>query len=501
MSQKLNSVQEFYKNKTIFITGGSGFMGKVLIEKLLYSCSDVKELIILMRPKKGKTAQERVEDFAKLPMFKRLMDEKPEMLKKIYPVWGEITQENLGLNDEHLLRVINSTQLIFHLAASLKLEAPLKPNVIMNLTGTKYVLDVAKKMKNLIYMIHTSTAFCNVEYETLEEKVYDFPHKPLDLIRSAEWMTDEAMTLSQKDTLGVHPNTYTYTKRLAEILVRDEYVENNLPICIVRPSIVTPALNEPVPGWVDSLNGSPGIIAAVGKGALRCMLLNTEANFEAIPVDLAINGLLMIMKKLATQFERSNEIPVFNVTNHKDVRITYGEFFNLCNAMKFETPCSISLWYPNATLTLNKFYYYFNVLLFQWIPALFIDFLLLLFGQKRFMIHVQKRIAIGMDVLACFTMNNWNFKSKNFEDLIKIQSKEEYEMFFIDSKKIDVKSASRQAIIGGRVYCLKDPMSTIPKARKLIWIQYVIDRVIKIFFFYWLIKKVLTYTGLMDRFY
>lgn len=63
---KLNPIQEFYKDKTIFITGGSGFMGKVLIEKLLYACSDLKELIILMRPKRGKTALQRVEDFTKL---------------------------------------------------------------------------------------------------------------------------------------------------------------------------------------------------------------------------------------------------------------------------------------------------------------------------------------------------------------------------------------------------------------------------------------------------
>ena len=57
---ELNSVQNFYKGKTIFITGASGFMGKVLIEKLLYSCSDIKEIIILIRPKKGKTAMQRV---------------------------------------------------------------------------------------------------------------------------------------------------------------------------------------------------------------------------------------------------------------------------------------------------------------------------------------------------------------------------------------------------------------------------------------------------------
>lgn len=41
-------------------------MGKVLIEKLLYSCSDVKQLIVLMRPKRGKNARQRVDDFLKL---------------------------------------------------------------------------------------------------------------------------------------------------------------------------------------------------------------------------------------------------------------------------------------------------------------------------------------------------------------------------------------------------------------------------------------------------
>lgn len=65
---QLNSVQKFYQGKTIFITGASGFMGKVLIEKLLYSCSEIKEIIILIRPKKGKTALQRVNEFKDIPV-------------------------------------------------------------------------------------------------------------------------------------------------------------------------------------------------------------------------------------------------------------------------------------------------------------------------------------------------------------------------------------------------------------------------------------------------
>ena len=62
----MGSVQEFYKDKTIFITGGSGFMGKVLIEKLLYSCSDLKQIIVLMREKHGKTEKMRVKEYKKI---------------------------------------------------------------------------------------------------------------------------------------------------------------------------------------------------------------------------------------------------------------------------------------------------------------------------------------------------------------------------------------------------------------------------------------------------
>lgn len=189
-------------------------------------------------------------------MFHRILNEKPFVMKKILPVYGDITMPKLGLNEKHLKKVLES-QLVFHVAASLKLEATLKPNVLLNLTGTRNVIDAARMMPNLILMVHFSTAFCCCDVEILEEKVIDWPDKPADLIRCAEWMTDEAMEAMQPKVLGTQPNTYTYTKRLAELMIRDEY-DKGLPICIVRPSVVVPAYQEPLVGWVDSLNGPAG---------------------------------------------------------------------------------------------------------------------------------------------------------------------------------------------------------------------------------------------------
>lgn len=56
-----SQIQEFYKNGKILITGGTGFIGKALAEKLLRTCVTVSTVYLLIRPKKGQTVEERCE--------------------------------------------------------------------------------------------------------------------------------------------------------------------------------------------------------------------------------------------------------------------------------------------------------------------------------------------------------------------------------------------------------------------------------------------------------
>lgn len=56
-----SEISEFYQDKSIFVTGATGFLGKSLIEKLLRSCSQVKAIYVLVRKKKDKSATERLD--------------------------------------------------------------------------------------------------------------------------------------------------------------------------------------------------------------------------------------------------------------------------------------------------------------------------------------------------------------------------------------------------------------------------------------------------------
>lgn len=55
------TVTSFYKNKNIFLTGGSGFVGISYIEKILRSIPDVGNIYMLLRPYKGQEISERLQ--------------------------------------------------------------------------------------------------------------------------------------------------------------------------------------------------------------------------------------------------------------------------------------------------------------------------------------------------------------------------------------------------------------------------------------------------------
>lgn len=61
-----------------------------------------------------------------------------------------------------------------------------------------------------------------------------------------------------------------------------------------------PAGVEPVPGWVDSLNGPMGLLVGAGKGVIRSMHCKGENRAQVIPVDMAIATVICVAFKLGS---------------------------------------------------------------------------------------------------------------------------------------------------------------------------------------------------------
>ena len=126
-------ISQFYAEKCIFITGATGFCGKVLLHKLLDACPMVEKIYVLIRPKRGEMPQVRLTNLFNGPMFKRLKEENPLSFNKVLAINGDISLPGLGMSSEDINTVIENVSVIFHSAATVRFDEEL----------CKYVFDLS----------------------------------------------------------------------------------------------------------------------------------------------------------------------------------------------------------------------------------------------------------------------------------------------------------------------------------------------------------------------
>ncbi|XP_066999376.2 putative fatty acyl-CoA reductase CG5065 [Anabrus simplex] len=467
------SVAQFFHDKSVFVTGGTGFMGKVLVEKLLWSCPGIKNIYLLMRPKRGLDVASRLAELINSPLFERLRKERPLETKKIIPIAGDVAEPELGINKLDQNRLIDNVAVVFHAAATVRFDEPLKSAVVINMLSTRKLLALCHRMHNIEAFIHISTAYCNCDREEVDEIVYSPQYDPENVIQWMEWMDDRLIDAISPLLLGQRPNSYTFSKALAEsILVREK---GTLPVSIVRPSIVLSTWREPMPGWVDSLAGPAGLVAAGGKGLFRTIHCNGDKVADLIPVDMVVN--LTICAAWRTARERSQSITVYNCASGLQNPITWKKFLGLCSDYVHKYPLIDALWYP-----VNKCYspWALNILstfILHTVPAHTLDFFRKLTGKKPMMVCIQTKLKKGSKSLEYFTTHQWRFKDANMHQLFKTLCTEDQQTFNFDVQAIDWLAVVETYVLGIRKFIFKQDPSSIPEARKwqckLFWMHQV----------------------------
>ena len=228
-------------------------------------------------------------------------------------------------------------------------------------------------------MIHVSTAYANCNRVEIDEVLYPAPVSPQQVIDAVEWMSDDLVNSITPKLVGDRPNTYTYTKALAETLLSEE--SKNLPVAIVRPSIVTAAWREPLRGWVDNINGPTGLVLACGKGVLRTMLYDGNAAADLIPVDTVIN--LMISAAWYTATHPRSDIKIYNCTSGKLNCITWGDIERIAFPVLLRYPSSEVFRYPGGSFKNSRLFNDVAILFEHLIPAYLFDTFCGLMGRKQ----------------------------------------------------------------------------------------------------------------------
>ncbi|OXU24628.1 hypothetical protein TSAR_006068 [Trichomalopsis sarcophagae] len=472
----LTTLQQFYTGQSIFVTGGTGFMGKLLIEKLLRSCPGIAFVYLLVRPKKGKDVHQRTEELFDDPLFSKLREEQPKFRHQIVAISGDCSLPGLGISAADKATLVREVSIVFHVAATVRFDEKLKLAVAINVQSPRDILSLCKEMPQLKSCIHVSTAYANCVQNTIEEKFYDAPIDGNKLISLVETMDDKLVDDITRPLLGRWPNTYTFTKAVAEDIVRKDGVD--MPVGIFRPAIVISTYQEPLRGWIDNMYGPIGVAAGAGTGLLRSIHCDGSMRANVVPGDMTVNALIASAWDVATikkNNKNSNEIPVYNYVYSQENAITWDDLKDMSAKYGLDLPTTRAVWYYSFRNTKSKLVHLFFIYFLHLLPALIVDTATLCIGKTPRMLKVYKKIHKFMEVLNYFTTKEWLFTSDHVNGLIAKLDIKDRNLFFCDMREVVWDTYFQNYMRGIRLYLIKDPLDTLPQARvkwqRMYWIH------------------------------
>ncbi|KAL2541040.1 Fatty acyl-CoA reductase 3 [Abeliophyllum distichum] len=327
---ELSSIPHFLKNRTILVTGATGFLAKIYIEKILRVQPNVKKLYLLLRAADTKSALNRFNNEVISKDLFGVLKEKHGanlssfILEKVTIVPGDITRDNLGINDLKLsLKISTEVDVVINLAATTNFDERYDVALGINTIGPMHVLNFAKTCGKLKVLLHVSTAYVcgekeglileepinlgdtlngtsgldiNAEKEVIEERLKQL---------HADNVSEKSITSAMKD-LGIQrarkygwPNTYAFTKAMGEMLIG--HFKQNIPLVIIRPTIVTSTYKEPFSGWLEGVRNIDSFVLGYGKGKMKCFPGDPQSIVDLIPADMVVNAMIAAMVAHADQ--------------------------------------------------------------------------------------------------------------------------------------------------------------------------------------------------------
>jgi alcohol-forming fatty acyl-CoA reductase len=270
----------------VLLTGVTGFVGKVVLYDLLRRSEElgIARFSVLVRPKASRhgSTQAPADRFdsgvARAEIFRQLP---AGWDKRVRVVSANLEQPDLGLSEVDRAELEASVTHVIHCAASVEFDLPIKSALLANVEAALHMLELARRCRRLSAMVSVSTAYVSVWRDgPITETLAHLPRRAEDVRQAIlNGTADEAVLLAESG----HPNTYTYTKCVAEHLLSQR--RGNVPLSIVRPSIISAAWADPKPGWIDSNAAFAGCLLYTGLGLVKVWEANPNVRLDVVPVD------------------------------------------------------------------------------------------------------------------------------------------------------------------------------------------------------------------------
>ncbi|MBA3605499.1 MAG: HAD-IB family phosphatase, partial [Acidimicrobiia bacterium] len=107
------------------------------------------------------------------------------------------------------------------------------------------------------------------------------------------WVRDQLVAAGRARAASVGwPDAYAFTKALGEQALTD--TKGDIPVSIVRPSIIESAWAEPRPGWIRGFRMAEPVILSYARGLLSEFPGVPEGVVDVIPVDLVVAAIVAV---------------------------------------------------------------------------------------------------------------------------------------------------------------------------------------------------------------